>query len=121
MGFRAQHPIPVLRIFDVQKARDFYVDYLGFTVDWEHRFDGVTPLYMQISRGKIVLHLSEHHGDGTPGTVVYVHATGVEDLHAELQAKSYGYLRPGLDRSDGSIGLSLRDPFGNELRIEDRR
>ena len=30
--------IPVLRIFSVEKARAFYVDYLGFAVDWEHRF-----------------------------------------------------------------------------------
>lgn len=121
MTFRASHPIPIMRIFDVARAREFYVDYLGFTVDWEHRFDGVAPLYMQVSRGNIVLHLSEHHGDGTPGSAVYVHATGVEDLHSELHAKDYGYLRPGLNVSDDGVGLSLLDPFGNELRIEDRK
>jgi catechol 2,3-dioxygenase-like lactoylglutathione lyase family enzyme len=26
---------PILRIFDVAKAREFYVDRLGFQVDWE--------------------------------------------------------------------------------------
>ncbi len=30
----AGHPIPILRIFDEAKARAFYVDFLGFTVDW---------------------------------------------------------------------------------------
>lgn len=30
--------VPIFRIFDVAKAREFYVDYLGMTVDWEHRF-----------------------------------------------------------------------------------
>lgn len=29
----------LLRIFDVAKAKEFYVGFLGFTVDWEHRFD----------------------------------------------------------------------------------
>lgn len=29
---------PILRIFDEKKASEFYVDVLGFTVDWEHRF-----------------------------------------------------------------------------------
>lgn len=120
MAFEATHPIPILRMFDEKRAREFYVDYLGFAIDWEHRFEGVDPLYMQVSRGKIVLHLSEHHGDGTPGSVVYIHATGVEDLHAELHAKNYGFLRPGLETSDGMVSISLLDPFGNTLRIEDR-
>jgi catechol 2,3-dioxygenase-like lactoylglutathione lyase family enzyme len=33
--------IPIFRIFDVEKAKDFYVGFLGFRVDWEHRFDHV--------------------------------------------------------------------------------
>jgi Glyoxalase superfamily protein len=31
--------IPILRIFDVGKAREFYIDFLGFQIDWEHRFN----------------------------------------------------------------------------------
>ena len=53
--------IPLLRIFDVAKAHAFYVDFLGFKVDWEHRFDANAPLYEQISRAGCVLHLTEHH------------------------------------------------------------
>ena len=30
--------IPILRIFAVDKAMEFYVGFLGFKVDWEHRF-----------------------------------------------------------------------------------
>ena len=29
----------ILRIFDVAKADEFYLGYLGFAVDWDHRFD----------------------------------------------------------------------------------
>jgi len=42
--FRA---IPIFRIFDIEKAREFYVGFLGFTVDWEARFDETAPVYMQ--------------------------------------------------------------------------
>ncbi len=35
--------VPILRIFDVDKARQFYVDYLGFNVDGEHRFSDDAP------------------------------------------------------------------------------
>jgi hypothetical protein len=59
--------VPVLRIFDIDKADEFYQGFLGFKVDWDHRFDQSAPLYRQISRGNLILHLSEHHGDGSPG------------------------------------------------------
>lgn len=59
--------IPVLRIFDYPKTVEFYIDWLGFTVDWEHCFDENAPLYMQVSKGPITLHLTEHHGDCCPG------------------------------------------------------
>ncbi len=52
---------PILRIFDEAKAREFYLDFLGFSLDWEHRFEADFPLYMQVSRGECVLHLTEHH------------------------------------------------------------
>ena len=52
--------IPVLRVFDIGKADEFYQGFLGFSVDWDHRFDPNAPLYRQISRGDLILHLSEH-------------------------------------------------------------
>lgn len=59
--------IPILRFFNEEKMREFYLGFLGMTVDWEHRFEPGTPLYCQLSRGGLVLHLSEHHGDASPG------------------------------------------------------
>lgn len=41
---------PILRIFDESKAVEFYVDFLGFKVDWQHRFEANFPLYLQVSR-----------------------------------------------------------------------
>jgi len=54
--------IPTLRSFDEAKAKEFYVGFLEFKVDWEHHFEDNTPLYMQISKDGCVIHLSEHHG-----------------------------------------------------------
>jgi hypothetical protein len=67
MSIRALRVIPILRIFSVEKAREFYLDYVGCNHDWEHRFDDTAPLYMQVSRDGLVLQLSEHYGDGPPG------------------------------------------------------
>ena len=63
---------PILRIFDEAKAREFYVDFLGFKVDWEHRFEPDMPLYMQVSKDDCIIHLSEHFGDGSPGVHVRI-------------------------------------------------
>ncbi len=64
--------IPILRIFSVEKAREFYVDYLGFAIEWDHRFDENSPAYIQVRRDDLVLHLTEHHGDCCPGSSVFV-------------------------------------------------
>ncbi|MGK5558707.1 glyoxalase superfamily protein [Actinomadura kijaniata] len=110
-------PVPILRVYDLDAARAFYLDYLGCTLDWEHRTGEQGPWYLQVSRGALVLHLSQHHGDGTPGTTVYVETRGVEDLHAELAAKNHPFLNPGLERDEIGTRLTLADPFGNHLRF----
>lgn len=123
MSFAVERVVPIVRIFDQRRAHEFYLDYLGFTVDWTHQFDDKGPTYTQISRGSLVLHLSEHHGDGTPGQVIYVAATGVRDLHAELGAKNYPFLNPGIGPSlgaDEGACMTLLDPFGNTLRLDER-
>lgn len=107
--------VPIFRIFDVAKALEFYRDYLGMTVAWEHRFADDLPLYMQVERDGLVLHLSEHHGDALPGSAIRVRTSGLADYHAELKAKSYRYLRPGLERSDDELEVCLLDPFGNRI------
>ena len=99
MSVEFERVVPILRIFDIAKAKEFYVGYLGCTVDWEHRFADGMPLYMQVSRGNLVLHLSEHHGDGTPGTVVYVETLGVRELHAGLAPRTTGSCGPGSPRT----------------------
>lgn len=107
---------PILRIFDEAKAREFYVDFLGFAVAWEHRFEVGLPLYLQVVRDGCVLHLSEHHGDCCPGAAVRIAIDDVDAFQSELLAKQYGYARPGVDDTPwGAREMSIKDPFGNRL------
>jgi catechol 2,3-dioxygenase-like lactoylglutathione lyase family enzyme len=112
-------PVPVLRIFDVAKAREFYVGFLGMSWDWEHRFAPDLPLYAQVSRGALVLHLSEHHGDACPGAALRILVSGeggLEALHAALAGARYRHARPGIESKPwGERALSVTDPFGNRL------
>ena len=112
---------PMLRIFSVEKAREFYLDFLGFAFDWDHRFDDNTPAYMQVSRGGLVLHLTEHHGDCCPGSAVFVEMQGLVDFHQELRTKNYRYLKPGIEDAPWGRCVTVLDPFGNKLRFSERR
>ncbi len=106
---------PILRMFDVAKAREFYLEFLGFTVVFEHRFEPHFPLYMRISLGGILLDLSEHHGDASPGAKVIIDMTGLADYNAMLLAKHYGYARPGLVKQPWATTMTIGDPFSNHL------
>ncbi|EQK99125.1 hypothetical protein G6O67_006941 [Ophiocordyceps sinensis] len=119
MAIEFHSAIPILRIFDLAKADEFYLGYLGFRVDWDHRFDDRAPLYRQISRGGLRLHLSEHHGDGSPGVHVRVMMRGVTEYHAELAAREYRYMRPGIEQgpAPGSREMGVVDPFGNQIKF----
>lgn len=107
---------PVFRIFDEAKAKEFYVDFLGFAVDWEHRYEPGFPLYMQVSRDTCRLHLSEHHGDFCPGSGIRIETSQLDAYNAELLGKSYKYYRPGIELMPwGLREMSVKDPFGNTL------
>ena len=119
-GVRVEQTIPLLRIFEVERAKAFYVGFLGFTIDWEHRFDPAAPVYMQVSRDGCVLHLTEHHGDCTPRSTVFVRVTGLAEFHREVTAKGYGYNRPGIHRMPWNADqMEVTDPFGNRLRFNE--
>jgi catechol 2,3-dioxygenase-like lactoylglutathione lyase family enzyme len=116
MPIQFHRAIPIFRIYSLEKAREFYVGFLGFNVDWEHRFEPDAPVFMQVSRDGLLIYLSEHHGDGTPGSIAYVAMTGVRDLHRELNDKKYRHNRPGLQQQEwGRTELTVTDPFNNRI------
>ncbi|MCZ4428351.1 glyoxalase superfamily protein [Agrobacterium sp. SOY23] len=108
---------PIVRIFDEAKAREFYVDFLGFEIDWEHRFGENSPLYMQVSRAGLGLHLSGHHGDATPGSNIFVTMHGVHAYQKELVGKKYRFLNPGVEELPWGDVMEVIDPFGNRIRF----
>lgn len=113
--------IPVLRIFDYRKAVEFYVDWLGFKINWEHTFEANSPIYMEVEREGLLLHLSEHHGDGTPGTNVFIWCEGVEAFHQEIIGKKYKYNKPGLEKTFyGSLCCTVIDPFHNMISFNEK-
>lgn len=121
MTIQFEQTIPILRIFDVEKAKDFYCGFLGFKIAWEHHFADDCPAYLEVSRDGMTLHLSEHHGDGCPGSTVFVWMTGIEDFHKEITSKNYKYNKPGLETTFYDARCTeVADPFGNRIRFNER-
>lgn len=109
-------PVPILRSFDEKATREFYLEFLGFEIEFEHRFEVDLPLYMSVRRGDCVIHLSEHHGDATPGGALRIHVNDVHALAKVLNEKRYKFARPGVQRQDwGDDEMIIKDPAGNRL------
>lgn len=114
--------IPILRIFDYQKAVEFYKDWLGFEIVWEHRFEENFPIYMEVTKGGLTLHLSEHHGDATPGGKVFVWCKDLKAYHQQLIDKKYKYNKPGIEETFyGSWAVEVVDPFNNKISFNEKK
>lgn len=110
-------PTPILRSFDERRARRFYVDFLGFEVEFEHRFEPGLPLYMGVRNGECRLHLSEHYGDGTPGSALRIPVDDVRAYAKALREKDFENSRPGEPQLQewGAWEITIPDPAGNRL------
>jgi uncharacterized glyoxalase superfamily protein PhnB len=115
MAMKVGNPIPIIRSFDEAKAKEFYIEFLEFKVDWEHRFEDGTPLYMQISKGGCVIHVSEHHGDSCPGSSLRIEIDELDVFQKHLSDKKYKNARPGITDQLWGRDMSIADPFGNRV------
>jgi hypothetical protein len=82
---------------------------LGFTKEWEHRFEPGLPAFVSVARGSMRLFLSEHQGDARPDALIYLRLADVDAIAAEFGV--------AVEEAPWARELELRDPDGNRLRI----
>jgi predicted enzyme related to lactoylglutathione lyase len=110
-----QPVVPLLRMIDWTSTRRFYAEFLGATVDWIDDAGDHTPRYVAVTLPSGVrLHLSEHHGDGTPGASVLVAVPNLDDQLAALTATGYG-AAPAIAESRLGRSITVHDPTGNRI------
>ena len=110
-----------MRIFDEAKAKEFYLDFLGMKLDWEHRFEPGFPIYMQVSRGNMVFHLSEHSGECSPGSKTFVNTNEFNKLHEEIISKTYKYNKPIITTAPwGARVFEVTDLFSNKVLFNEQ-
>jgi catechol 2,3-dioxygenase-like lactoylglutathione lyase family enzyme len=112
-----RRPVPILRMFDLERTKRFYVEWLGFELQREEGDPADGPMFVTVQRDDVRIHLSSHHGDGTPGAVVLIPVDDVDALHAELHARPYSFMNPGIEPRGIGRELTVLDPASNQLRF----
>jgi catechol 2,3-dioxygenase-like lactoylglutathione lyase family enzyme len=112
-----QRVTPQLRMTNWDRSRKFYVDGLGFTVDWEHRFEPGFPVFTQITRDGLSLFLTEHTGDCKPGGAAYIILDDVDAYFREITARGIQPAEAPEDAPWGTREMLVIDPDDNRLRF----
>lgn len=103
--------VPILKVADAARSVEWYTR-LGFEMEFEHRYSEEFPAYVGIMQNGSRLHLSEHVGDATPDTLVYMYVDDVDAVAAEFQVE--------VEEEAWAREVQLTDPDGNRLRIGTR-
>lgn len=112
-----QTVIPQLRITRAAISLPFYVEGLGFTVDWQHQFEPGFPLFLQLTREGQTIFLTEHRGDCEVGGAVYFVVPDVDACFRRFRAHGIEPVVPPGDTDWGTREMQIRDPDGNRLRF----
>jgi hypothetical protein len=100
--------IPVLRVSNAAVAAAWY-QRLGFSQEWEYRFEPGFPAFVSVARGGVRLFLSEHTDDARPDTLIYLRLRDVDAIAEEFDA--------AVEQMPWGPEVWLCDPDGNRLRV----
>jgi catechol 2,3-dioxygenase-like lactoylglutathione lyase family enzyme len=100
---------PILRVADLRASTGYYVDILGFKLDWE------SPYIVSVSRDRSCIFLCE--GDqGNPGSWIWIGVADAQVLHDELAAKG-AKIRQEPTNFWWALEIQVEDPDGNVIRL----
>ena len=108
--------IPTLHVDDINVAREFYENVLGFQVDWVWRAAANAPAFSQISYQDARVYLTER-SEGGSGTLLHLYVENVDDWYRRLLANNIPVDSMPHDEAWGNREMQIRDPDGNYLRF----
>jgi catechol 2,3-dioxygenase-like lactoylglutathione lyase family enzyme len=102
--------VPILRVQNLSASTEYYVDVLGFKVDW------CDPGIMaSVSRGRCTIFLCA--GDqGNPGTWVWIGVSDIEALFDEFRGKG-ARVRHAPTNYPWALEMQIEDPDSHILRF----
>ena len=116
----SQLVMPQLRSTNWERTRAFYVDGMGFRVDWTHQFEPGLPTFAGVSLDGRELFLTEHTGDCEPGGAAYIILDDIDTFYARIKSK-VPVCEPPEDAPWGTREMMVIDPDGNRLRFANQQ
>jgi uncharacterized glyoxalase superfamily protein PhnB len=110
-----ERAVPILPGDDLSVAKEFYVDRLGFTLQWEATEDGKNGL-MGVGRGTIELTIDCPMSGHGRQAVASLRVNSADAYYEEWQGK-VSMKRPPQDEWWGARTFSVTDPFDNTLFV----
>ncbi len=105
------HPAaPIFRVANLAASLDYYVNVLGFTVDWKYEHN-----IASVSRGDCCIFLSEPD-QGNPGSWVWIGVGDAGALFEEYRAKGAKIRNPPTNYH-WAYEMQVEDLDGNVLRL----
>lgn len=101
---------PILRVRSLEESLAYYVDTLGFAVDWRDP-DAIAS----VSRGPCCIFLTESN-QGNPGSWVWVGVSDVDALYEEYRGRGARIRQPP-SNFRWACEMQVADPDGNVLRM----
>ena len=116
MAGQIEEMVPVFGIESYADAKAHYVDWLGFTIDWEWRAAAGQPVVMAISRGRAAFMLNEYDAPG-PSTVT-LKVDDLQSLAAEWNSRRPGSVEIAIEPPYEFPAVFIRDSCRNALHFE---
>lgn len=110
-----ERAIPNLPADDLQTAKAFYVDRLGFEVVYEASADGTSGV-LGLQRGGFVLHIDAPMSGHGRNVVVTLEVEDADALFDQWRGGTE-IERPPRDEDWGGRTFGVTDPFGNLLYV----
>ena len=118
--------VPILFVRDVTKAAAFYVDRLGFQIDFLH---GNPPFYASVSRDRSCLHLRFVRDPNFAALaareesliLATIEVRHVKALFAEYEGRGVEFSQPLVRQAWGGIDFHVRDLDGNVISFVEYR
>src|SRR5271169_4984544 len=102
--------VPILRVRSLAASIDFYVNVLGFKVDWRG-----SNIIAGLSRDRCQIMLCEGE-QGNAGTWVWIGVSDIEPLFRDYTAKGVKVRHPPTNYQ-WAYEMQIEDPDGHVLRI----
>ena len=109
--------VPVLPIEDLDIAKRFYVDQLGFTLAWEYRDESGRQGMLGVQRGGMKITLDCPMSGHGRNACVSLEVESADRDYEEWKGKEVAMTRPPHDEEWGARTFGVADPFGNTIFV----